>query len=85
MQELALQSIGQMGAVGLFGELLAVMRAQKNQWGAPGLIPLDRAYKIIGSASRGDLGGALEATGTAVPLISISPAVRALQNLSPEN
>lgn len=85
MQELAWQSIGQMGAVGLFGELLAVMRGQKNQWGAPGLIPLDRAYKIIGSASRGDLGGALEATGTAVPLISISPAVRALQNLSPEN
>ena len=71
-------SLGQMGSIGLFGELAGVISGQKQQFGAPGLIPIDRMYKAASTLSQGNAGSAAAALLTATPILSIIPGTKAL-------
>lgn len=81
--ELVAKSFTQMGSLGLAGELLGVATGQKQQWGSPGFIGVDRVYKLgnaLGDAafregSAGDVGSALI---SATPLLAIVPGSKAL-------
>lgn len=80
--EIAAQAFGQMGSLGLFSELVGIATGNKQQFGSPGTIALDRLYKIgaavrpaVQSGSYGDLGAA--ALGS-VPLLSIILPVKAI-------
>lgn len=89
-EELIARGLGQMGATGLFGELLGVVSGTKQQWGTPGLIALDRAYKFAGSSfsalrdelkgKDGDWGKAAATFTAATPLLAITPGIHAFQN-----
>jgi len=77
-EELVAKAFGQMGSIGLFSELFGVATGQKEQFGAPGMIAIDRAYKLVGDVASGDTGQALSGALQAVPLISIFPTIRAV-------
>lgn len=40
-------SVGQMGSAGLLSEVSGMLTGSKKQLGAPGLIPMDRAYTAV--------------------------------------
>jgi len=79
-KELAAQAISQMGAIGLFSELWGAATGQKQQFGAPGLIAIDRLYKLGNTAFQGDVGGTANALIQATPLLGIMPAAKAIGN-----
>lgn len=74
----AMRSINQMGALGLFSDLFGVISGQKNQFGAPGLIAIDRLYRFGGEIGQGDVGGASAVLINSLPIISIIPGVKAI-------
>lgn len=77
-KELVSKSLGQMGAFGLFSEAFGIISGEKQQFGAPGLIMIDRLYKTAGQAAAGNVGGTLESAVSATPILSIIPGVRAI-------
>lgn len=77
-RELVSKSLGQMGAFGLFSELFGVISGEKQQFGAPGLIAIDRLYKTAAQAASGNVGGAVESAVSATPILSIIPGIRAI-------
>lgn len=77
-QELVAKSFGQMGAFGLFSEAFGVLSGEKQQFGAPGLIMIDRLYKTVGQAAQGNGAAAAEAAINATPILSIIPGIRAI-------
>ena len=90
--KLAGQALNYLGAIGFASEFTGVLTGQQRSFGAPGLLFLDRAYGVAGAATSaaggvltGDteqaVSGARKAAGNiiqAIPLISIVPGVRAL-------
>lgn len=89
---LAAQALNYLGAIGLASEFTGVLTGQQRSFGAPGLLFLDRAYGVAGAASsaaKSVVTGDFEQAGhdarkaagntlLALPLISIVPGVRAL-------
>lgn len=85
MDEMAKRALGQMGGIGLFGEVAGVASGAKNQWGAPGLIPVDRGIKLASDVFSGDLSGAANTASSLVPLFAILQPTKAMQNLNKED
>lgn len=56
MNKLAMRAIGQQSAMGLFTELFAVVSGDKQQFGASGLMAIDRLYKTTSQAAQGSSG-----------------------------
>lgn len=77
-RELVSKSLGQMGAFGLLSEAFGVISGEKQQFGAPGLIAIDRLYKTAAQAASGNVGGAVESAVSATPILSIIPGIRAI-------
>lgn len=77
-EQIAAGSLSQMGAVGLFGELFGVATGQKQQFGAPGLIALDRVYRVGAGIAAGDPGATGAALLQATPLLAILPPTKAI-------
>lgn len=75
--KLALQSLAQMGSMGLFSELWGVVSGEKQQFGASGLIAIDRIYKTGSALAQGNYGSATAAGISTIPLFGIIPGVRA--------
>lgn len=76
--ELISKAFGQMGSLGLFSELFGVISGQKQQFGAPGLIAVDRLYKLAGEMASLDGGDSLSGALQATPILSIIPGTRAI-------
>lgn len=72
------KAFGQVGALGLFSELFGVLTGNKQQFGSPGLIGVDRMYKAVGAIASGDPGDAGAALINATPLMSAILPVRAI-------
>ena len=77
-EELISKSFGQMGSLGLFSEVFGVVTGQKQQFGAPGLIAVDRLYKLAGDAASLDAGQTAAGAIQATPILSIIPGMRAI-------
>jgi hypothetical protein len=77
-KELVAKSLGQMGAFGMFSDAFGVISGQKQQFGAPGLIMIDRLYKAAGQAAQGNAAGTADAALSATPILSIIPGIRAI-------
>lgn len=77
-KELVSKSLGQMGAFGLFSEAFGIISGDKQQFGAPGLIMIDRLYKTAGQAAQGNVSGTVASAISATPILSIIPGVRAI-------
>jgi hypothetical protein len=77
-QDLVTKAFGQMGSFGLFSEAFGVISGQKQQFGAPGLIAIDRLYKTVGQAAQGNWDQAASAGISATPILSIIPGLRAI-------
>lgn len=60
------QAFTQVGALGLFTELFGVITGEKKQFGTPGLIGLDRLYRIPGAVSADIKSGTFGNTGAAL-------------------
>lgn len=75
-KDLVTKSFGQMGSFGLFSEAFGVISGQKQQFGAPGLIAIDRLYKTVGQAAQGNWSQAASAGMAATPILSIIPGLR---------
>ena len=78
MNKLAMRAIGQQSAMGLFTELFAVMSGNKQQFGASGLMAIDRLYKTTSQAAQGEFGNAAFTAAQTVPLLAILPGIKAL-------
>lgn len=72
------KALGQAGAFGLFSELFGVITGNKQQFGSPGLIGLDRMYKLAGAALSGSARNTLAATLQAAPVLASVLPIRAL-------
>lgn len=77
-KDLVTKAFGQMGSFGLFSEAFGVLSGQKQQFGAPGLIAIDRLYKTAGQAAQGNWSQAASAGMAATPILSIIPGLRAI-------
>lgn len=77
-QELVSKAFGQMGSLGLFSELFGIVTGSKQQFGAPGLITIDRLYKLGGDVFSGDASQAAAGAIQATPILSIIPGARAI-------
>lgn len=77
-KELVAKSLGQMGTFGLFSDLFGVISGEKQQFGAPGLIMIDRLYKTAGQAAQGNVSGTIDSALSATPILSIIPGIRAI-------
>lgn len=73
------RAIGQMGGLGLFTELFGILSGDKQQWGAPGMIAADRAYKVLSQVGQGDGSKAASAFLGVLPLVAITPGTKAIQ------
>lgn len=83
-KELIAKSFGQMGSFGLFSDLFGIISGEKQQFGAPGLILMDRLYKTAGAAAQGNFGQAAESAISATPILSIIPGIRGFSELISE-
>lgn len=83
-KDMAAKAFGQMGSFGAFSEIIGVVTGQKNQFGAPGLIPVDRAIAVAGKATKGDFGDAAGAAAQMVPILGVAQPLRSLINLNKE-
>lgn len=77
-EDIAAAALGQMGSLGLLGEFAGIITGEKQQFGAPGLIPIDRMYKAGSALAQGNAGSSAAAFLTAMPIISIIPGTKAL-------
>lgn len=80
-KEVAGAAMSQMGAMGLFGDLAGIAFGNKQQFGAPGLIPVDRVYKAGAALSSGQTGAAASGLLDTVPILSIIPFHKALTDI----
>lgn len=77
-EKLAVNALSQMSAMGLLSELMGVISGQKQQFGAPGLMVIDRLYKTTSQAAQGNFGQAGMSLAGVVPLLAILPGLKAL-------
>lgn len=80
-KDMALKAFGQMGALGMFGELVSVASGQKGSFGAPGLIPIDRAYALTGSVLAGNWDKAGGDLYKMMPILGVATPLRGFSNL----
>ena len=80
------RAIAMMGGIGLFSEAVSVLTGESREFGAPGLIAVDRAYALAGTLGKAvnpdsEVGGNDVAAAflNATPLLSIIPFSHALQ------
>lgn len=78
MGKLAAGAVSQMSAMGLLSELWGAASGQKQQFGASGLMAIDRLYKTTSQFSQGNIGGGASALASSVPLLAILPGLKAL-------
>lgn len=78
MSKLSVQAVSQMSAMGLLSELWGIASGQKQQFGASGLMAIDRIYKTTGQAAQGNFGDAGASLLSSVPLLAILPGIKAL-------
>lgn len=71
----------QAGGLGLFSDLAAAFFGGKDQFGAPGLIAIDRGYRVMSSALQGDIPGVATNVMNAVPLLGVVPFTKAVHKL----
>jgi hypothetical protein len=77
LQHTALLSLQQMGAMGMFGDLWGIASGDKQQFGASGLMAIDRLYKTGAAVASGNFGTAASGMVNSIPLLSIVPGVKA--------
>jgi hypothetical protein len=80
-KDMALKAFGQMGALGMFGEGISVASGQKGSFGAPGLIPIDRAYALTGSVASGNWEKAGGDLYKMMPILGVATPLRGFSNL----
>lgn len=85
LEETTKKAFSQLGALGLFSELFGVMSGTKQQFGAPGLIAVDRLYKALGSIHEGNPGNTAAAVVNATPILSAILPARALGEALKDN
>lgn len=89
-KEMLMKAFSQVGSFGLFSEVFGIALGTKQEFGAPGLIAIDRALKIgasIGSnvrADEADWGKTAEAGWNALPILSITPVIKAIGTTFPK-
>lgn len=76
--ELSGMAFSQMGSLGLLSELVGVALGNKQQFGSPGTIAIDRVYKLGSSLSSGNAGNVGAAALNSVPLLSIILPIKAI-------
>jgi hypothetical protein len=86
----AAKAMGQLGALGLFTEVFGVAMGQKQQFGMPGFISVDRAYKLAGAirsaaTGEGSAGDVSAAAINATPIMSSFLPAKALGNALKDN
>lgn len=79
-RDLVVKSFGQMGSFGLFSDMFGIISGTKQQFGAPGLISIDRMYKTLGQAAQGNGSAALDSAISSMPILAIIPGMRAIGN-----
>jgi len=72
------EAFSQMSSMGLFSEAIGVAFGTKQQFGSPGTIAFDRAYKLGSAAASGNAGQFGAAALNSVPLLSIILPVKAI-------
>lgn len=77
-KQLAGDAFGQMSALGLFGEIAGVTLGTKQQFGSPGTMGIDRAYKLLNAASNGNGAATGAAALNMIPILSVVPPLKAL-------
>jgi hypothetical protein len=81
-------AMGQAGGLGMFAEFWGVVSGQRSQFGAPGLIPIDRLYSVAGDTATGIQTGDFSDAGyglmKSLPLLPLIQPIRNLQNLTEE-
>jgi hypothetical protein len=85
LQDTVKKALGQVGAFGLFSELFGVITGNKQQFGSPGLIGVDRMYKAVGAAVSGNAGNTAAATLNAAPILSSILPLRAIGEALKDN
>jgi len=85
LEETTKKAFSQLGALGLFSEMFGVMAGTKQQFGAPGLIAVDRLYKALGSIHEGNPGNTAAAMVNATPILSAILPARALGEALKDN
>ena len=80
------KSIGQMGSLGLLGEMWNFLSGNKREVGSPGLIPFDRVARAGASTAQAVVGSGDAATvvkdwAAVSPLLSVLPGWKMLQHL----
>lgn len=71
-------AFSQMGSLGLFSEVAGIAFQNKQQFGSPGTIALDRVYKLGAAAAKGDAGAASAEAINSTPILSIILPVKAI-------
>ena len=86
-EELYLKAIGQMGSLGLLSEVYGWVSGNKREFGSPGLIPVDRGIRALGSTSSavfgdGSASKAAHDWAAMSPLIMVAPGIKGLEKLA---
>lgn len=76
---LVAKALAQVGAFGLFSELVGIATGQRNEIGVPGMIGPDRVVNLVGSALQGNVDA--QKFMDATPVVAVSPIIKALQGL----
>jgi hypothetical protein len=72
------EAFSQMGSLGLLSEAVGVAFQNKQQFGSPGTIAIDRVYKLGSAAASGNAGQAGSAALSMVPLLSVILPLKAV-------
>lgn len=72
------RTLSQFGSLGLASELVGLVSGEKQQFGAPGFIALDRLWKLAGNVAQGEMGQAGASLLNAVPIGALVPGIKAL-------
>lgn len=76
---LVAKALAQVGAFGLFSELVGIATGQRNEIGVPGMIGPDRIVNLVGSTLQGNVDA--QKFMDATPVVAVSPIIKALQGL----
>ncbi len=85
IEDNAKQTFSTVGALGLFTEAVGIATGNKQQFGTPGLIAVDRAYRVLGAARTGDMGATGAAALNAMPIVSAFLPTKALGEAVKDN
>lgn len=77
-KELAGATLGQMGALGLLGEAAGAALGTRQQFGTPGLIAVDRGYRLVNDTASGKWGNAASDLYNLTPLLSTFTPLKGL-------